>query len=137
MIITYLLVSFTVIIEFFYHFHSHIGKKSQYPVHNDERDQFEGKFTNLNFFVPSKDINMSVLSLNLCDQQKAYYSWNNMILKTFKNAKIEDELNRNLCTIHEAPTTPFLIPAVMGFTNANFSCKKLVKGQIFNFKTRS
>ena len=89
--------------------------------------------TNINFYHHGLDI--VDLTKNICDRPGSMYTWSEMRFEAAGNARVEQVSEENICVKNNSLTAIIALPQQMSFLEANFTCKRLVKGTIMDLKT--
>ena len=92
-------------------------------VTNGGRRQFDGSFSNLNFYLHDKTTSLEELSKEPCKTEGNYLSWSEMTFRKNGEGIFESEGNkREVCGVLP-DLYKVLLPGKMSWSQANFLCK--------------
>ena len=92
-------------------------------VTNGGRRQFEGSFSNLNFYLHDESTNLEELSKEPCKSEGNYLSWSEMTFRKNGEGIFESKGNkREVCAVLP-DLYKVLLPGEMYWSQANFLCK--------------
>ena len=99
-------------------------------VTNGGRRQFDGSFSNLNFYLHDESTSLEELSKEPCKTEGNYLSWSEMTFRKNGDGIFESEGNkREVCAVLP-DLYKVLLPGKMHWSQANFLCKFAGNGWI-------
>ena len=119
--------SFQLIIKRCFH---HTDLSNFPPIQRPASDQYDGLVTNLNIFQYETSLDLQKLSLNLCEVEGTYLSWNSINFNLNGHVMLR---NLSISEVCGSVKPTVMLPTETTIFTANDSCHLLQDGTISEF----